>query len=124
MSEQKRSAEEQIADEADRKARNPTAARQKISEGQTAPEFHQNREKPEGRATSARGRAEDEKMRAARLKELEEMAADLLATARKLLPGQDRHNALQEIARFRARIIGLHRQALRSAHRKQKSKKS
>jgi len=63
-------------------------------------------------------------MRAARLKELEEMAADLLATARKLLPGQDRHNALQEIARFRARIIGLHRQDLRSAHRKQKSKKS
>jgi hypothetical protein len=46
-------------------------------------------------------------MRAARLKELEEMAADLLAIARKLLPGQDRHNALQEIARFRARIIGL-----------------
>jgi hypothetical protein len=63
-------------------------------------------------------------MRAARLKELEEMAADLLATDRKLLPGQDRHNTLQEIARFRARIIGLQRQDLRSAHRKQKSKKS
>jgi hypothetical protein len=46
-------------------------------------------------------------MRSARLKELEEIAAKLLATARKLSPGQDHHNALQEIARFRARIAAL-----------------
>jgi hypothetical protein len=55
------------------------------------------------RAWSSLG-AEGEEMRAARLKELEEMAAKLLATARKLPSGQDRHNALQEIERFRARI--------------------
>jgi hypothetical protein len=48
-------------------------------------------------------------MRAARLKELEGMAAKLLETARKLPPGQDRHNALQEIGRFRARITALQR---------------
>jgi hypothetical protein len=46
-------------------------------------------------------------MRAARLKELEEMAAQLLETARKLPSGQDRHNVLQEIERFRARITAL-----------------
>jgi hypothetical protein len=48
-------------------------------------------------------------MRAARLKELEEMAAKLLETAHKLLSGQERHNALQEIERFRARITALQR---------------
>jgi cytochrome c556 len=48
-------------------------------------------------------------MRAAKLQELEEMAAELLATARKLPSGQDRHNALQEIGRFRARITALQR---------------
>jgi hypothetical protein len=37
------------------------------------------------------------------------MAAELLATARKLPSGQDRHNALQEIERFRARITALQR---------------
>ena len=46
----------------------------------------------------------------------------LLATARKLPPGQDRHNAFQEIARFRARITGLQRFDLRSAHRGPKAK--
>ena len=56
-------------------------------------------------------------MKAAKLKELEEMAAKLLETARKLPPGQDRHNALQEIGRLRARIAGLERTDLRSAHR-------
>jgi len=54
---------------------------------------------------------------AARLKELEEMAAKLLETARKLPPGQDRHNALQEIGRFRTRITGLQHQEMRSPHR-------
>lgn len=44
-----------------------------------------------------------------RLQELEEMAAKLLATACKLPPGQDRHNALREIGRFRARITGMQR---------------
>jgi hypothetical protein len=37
--------------------------------------------------------------------------------ARKLSPGQDHYNALQEIARFRARIAGLQRADLRSAYR-------
>jgi hypothetical protein len=40
---------------------------------------------------------------------LEEMAAKLLETARKLPSGQDRHNALQEIERSRARITALQR---------------
>jgi hypothetical protein len=48
-------------------------------------------------------------MRATRLQELEEMAAKLLETARKLPLEQDRHNALQEIERFRARITALQR---------------
>ena len=46
-------------------------------------------------------------MREARLQELEEMAAKLLATARKLPPGQDHHNALREIGRFLAQIAAL-----------------
>ena len=45
MSKEKRSAGEQVADEASRKALNPTAARQKISDGQAAPEFQENRER-------------------------------------------------------------------------------
>ena len=45
MSKEKKSAEEQVADEANRKALNPTAARQKISDGQAAPEFQENRER-------------------------------------------------------------------------------
>jgi hypothetical protein len=56
-------------------------------------------------------------MRAAKLKELEEMAEKLLETARKLPPGRARHNELQEIGRIRARIAGLERTDLRSAHR-------
>jgi hypothetical protein len=47
--------------------------------------------------------------RATRLRELEEMAAKLLETARKLPSGQHRHNALQEIERFRARTTALQR---------------
>ena len=66
------------------------------------------------RAWSSLG-AEGEEMRAARLKELEEMATKLLETARKLPSEQDRHNALQEIERFRARITALQRLDLRSA---------
>jgi len=48
-----------------------------------------------------------EKMRAARLQELEEMAARLLALARKLPPGQQRHDIVPEIGRFRVRIAAL-----------------
>ncbi len=43
------------------------------------------------------------------MQDLEAMAAKLLVTARKLPSGQDRHNALQEIERFRARITALRR---------------
>ena len=49
--------------------------------------------------------------RATRLRELEAMAAKLLETARKLPSGQDRHNALREIERFRARITALQRRS-------------
>jgi hypothetical protein len=40
-----------------------------------------------------------------RLQDLEELAAKLLATARKLPPGPSRHNALQLIGRFRVQLI-------------------
>jgi hypothetical protein len=60
-------------------------------------------------------RAEGEEVRAARLQELEEIAAKLLATARKLPPGQDHHNALREIGRFRAQIAALQGADLRPA---------
>ena len=52
-------------------------------------------------------RAQCEEMREARLQGLEEMAAKLIATARELPPGQDHHNALREIGRFRAQIAAL-----------------
>jgi hypothetical protein len=39
----KRSAEQQIADEADRRALNPLVSRQTISDGQAEPEFQENR---------------------------------------------------------------------------------
>jgi hypothetical protein len=45
MSVEKRSAEQEVADEANRKALDPTAARQKISDGQAGPEFLENRER-------------------------------------------------------------------------------
>jgi hypothetical protein len=38
----KRSAEQQMADEADRRALNPVASRQTISDGQAEPEFQEN----------------------------------------------------------------------------------
>jgi hypothetical protein len=46
-------------------------------------------------------------MRETKLQELEQMAEKLLATARELPSGQDRHNALREIGRFRVRIAAL-----------------
>jgi hypothetical protein len=50
------------------------------------------------------------------------MAAKLLATARTLPPGPDRHNALQEIGRFRVQIIALQSADLRPASRGLKAK--
>jgi hypothetical protein len=46
-------------------------------------------------------------MNAERLRELEEIAARLLALARELPPGEDRHNAFQQIGRFQIRIKPL-----------------
>jgi hypothetical protein len=46
-------------------------------------------------------------MTAERVQELEEIAAKLLATARKLSPGPVRHRALNEIGTIRVRIIAL-----------------
>ena len=46
-------------------------------------------------------------MRAARIRELEEMAAKLSATARNLPPGQDRQEAFREINEFRDKIAAL-----------------
>jgi hypothetical protein len=45
--------------------------------------------------------------RAARLQVMEEMAAELLATARKLPPGRERHEFLKELGLFRARIAAF-----------------
>jgi hypothetical protein len=42
MSMEKRSAEQQIADEANRTAQNPNASKQQISESQALPEFEEN----------------------------------------------------------------------------------
>jgi len=42
MIKSKRSAEQQVADEADRRALNPLASRQTISERQAEPEFQEN----------------------------------------------------------------------------------
>jgi hypothetical protein len=61
-------------------------------------------------------------MKMARLQELEEIAAKLLATARELPPGQERHNALREIGRFRAQIAALKGANLRPARLALKAK--
>ena len=62
-------------------------------------------------------------MRATKLQELEEMATKLLATARMLPPGPERHNMLREIGRFRSQIISLQGVGLRPARRGLKVKK-
>jgi hypothetical protein len=62
-------------------------------------------------------------MRAARLQELDEMGTKLQATARELPSGQDRHNALREIGRFRAQIAALQGADLRPAEQGLKAKK-
>ena len=61
-------------------------------------------------------------MRMQRLQELEEMAAKLLATARKLPPGDERHSMLQEIGRYRSRLMSLQGARLRPARRDPKAK--
>jgi hypothetical protein len=61
-------------------------------------------------------------MRAQRLRELEEMAAKLLTTARKLPPGPERHSIFKQIGRFRARIIALQGAGLRTARVGMKAK--
>ncbi|QQO15307.1 hypothetical protein JJB99_03730 [Bradyrhizobium diazoefficiens] len=45
MSKAKRSAEQQLADEADRKAQNPVGARQTIADSHADPEFKENHER-------------------------------------------------------------------------------
>jgi hypothetical protein len=45
MMKSKRSAEQQVADEADRRALNPVASRQTISDSQAEPEFQENHER-------------------------------------------------------------------------------
>src|SRR5450759_2596216 len=73
--------------------------------------------------TALNSAAEGEgEMRATKLQELEEMAAKLLATVRKLPPGPDRHNILQEIGRFRAQIFSLQGVGMRPARRGLKAK--
>jgi hypothetical protein len=42
MSKEKRSAEQQVADEANRRALNPNASKQAISDSQAIPEFQEN----------------------------------------------------------------------------------
>jgi hypothetical protein len=56
-------------------------------------------------------------VRATKLQELEDMAAKLLATARKLPPGPDRIGILQEIGRFRSQIAFLQGAGWRPARR-------
>jgi hypothetical protein len=56
-------------------------------------------------------------MRSSRLQELLEMAERLLVAAHKLPPGQDHHNALREIGRFRVQIAVLQGVDLRRAKR-------
>jgi hypothetical protein len=75
-----------------------------------------------GHPPPGRARAEGEEVRATKLQELAEMAAKLLATARKLPPGPDRINILQEIGSFRLQIISLQGVGLRPARRGLKAK--
>ena len=61
-------------------------------------------------------------MKAEKLQELEEIAATLLATARKLPPGPDRQKAFQSIGRFRLRIAALRSPEAQLARRRLKAK--
>ena len=67
-------------------------------------------------ASIGRGQRNDKGkiMRATKLQELEEMVAKLLTT--ELPAGQDRHNALREVGKFRVRITAIQRNDLGHAH--------
>jgi hypothetical protein len=41
------------------------------------------------------------------MEDLEDMAAKLLETARKLPPGLDRHDLLKQIGTFRAKLVAI-----------------
>jgi hypothetical protein len=56
------------------------------------------------------------------LQELEEWAARLQASARKLPSGPDRHDILHEIGRFRAQVAALRISDTRPARRWSKAK--
>ena len=62
-------------------------------------------------------------MTAGRLQELEEMAKRLRALARKLPPGQQRHDIAQQIGKFRKEIAALKGPDLGRPHRGPKVKK-
>jgi hypothetical protein len=53
MSTEKRSAENQIADGANRKALNPNGSKQKISDSQASPDFSRKPQAPSGRTAGA-----------------------------------------------------------------------
>ena len=59
------------------------------------------------RSASGLSQAEGEVMIVSPLQELQDMSAKLLATARKLPPGPDRQNALEEISNYRLQIAAL-----------------
>jgi Ser/Thr protein kinase RdoA (MazF antagonist) len=65
-----------------------------------------------------RALAQGEEMRVTKLQELGEMAAKLLATARKLPPGPERSYILREIGRFRSQIVALQEAGSRPARRR------
>ena len=59
MSTEKRSAEKQLADEADRRALNPNASKQQISESQAAPEFEENHKRLRAERLAREAREKD-----------------------------------------------------------------
>jgi hypothetical protein len=57
------------------------------------------------------------------MQDLQEMVDTLAATARELPSGQDHHNALREIEKYRVRITALQAFDLKGAHRGLRAKK-
>jgi hypothetical protein len=62
-------------------------------------------------------------MRATKLQELEEMGAKLQASVRKLPPGPDRDNLLQDVGKFRAQIVAMQSAGLRPERQGLQAKK-
>ena len=56
----KRSAEQQVADEANRTALNPNASKQKISESQAVPEFEENHKRLRAERLAREARSKEE----------------------------------------------------------------